>query len=896
MTSFADRALRKLKKILGKEEDRSIPFAELFKRFQCIVHANNAALQLIADMDGKQGGDFVFDRKYLSDCVQEIKKLALSGAHDLNFITGNKFLGLYDIIEGLASELETELSGRVGIHHEARRVLHMHEVEEGDEDVVGHKAYNLSRLMQLPGLNIPKGFVAGVACFRDYLAYNNLFDEIANLIEACQKGEKSVASTSSAIQLLILAGDIPPRLRREVMAAAREICDDKTDSARFAVRSSAIGEDGDFSFAGIHDSFLNVRYSELLPVYKRVLASLYSPADLSYRLKMSLFFMEMAMPVLFEPMIPGKTAGVLYTLDPNQPDRMECIVSATRGLGEAVVAGRDEVDTFRVSRHPPHGLIHQQIARKSPATNAAGEDNPPDAPNRPQEDASLTPAEIVSIVETGLILERFFKKPLDVEWSIDRGERLWILQARQLKIVRKQRLPKPQYREKLKNHRILLKDKGMIAYRGIGTGPVYLVTDSEKDLSDFPTGAVLVSREAQPRLAEVIPKAGAVITDIGTTTGHMATVAREFRVPTIVGTSEGTRRLRHGQVVTVDAEKKVVYEGRVEALVHHQLLDEPVFEKTAEFQLLRRLLKKIAPLSLTDPNAPEFTPRGCRTFHDVFRFVHEKAFQTLTRAGANPRICMQRGGRRLKSPILMDLILIDLGGGIDDSAENQVEVNPGQIRSTPMKAIWEGLSAPDVWNVNPVTVDFRGFMSSITRTQSEKGLAHSQPRINLGVIGGNYVYLSLPLGYHFTAVEAGIGDKTENNYISFRFSGGVTDITRRSRRAKLLASILEKSGFKVNVSRDLVNARAIDLTSDQIIASLQLIGRLIGFTRQLDVLLKSDTDIDEYFDRFMKQAEKLERGALSEGPPSPEPRVPTAAGNGPAATPGGAGMKNKRLS
>lgn len=854
MSNFATTAFQSLKKFIVKKEDHQISFAELFKRFQNILHSNNAALQLIADMDGKRGGDFVFDRKYLNDCINELKKLAFSGSHHLNFITKNKFFELYDVIENLANVLEIELSGQMGIH-EARRILHLNGIEEGDEDVVGYKAYNLSRLMHLPKINIPKGFAAGVACFRDYLAYNNLFGDIAALIQACQNKERSVNSVSSAIQLLILAGDIPPRFRREVLAAANKICADKIESTYFSVRSSAIGEDGELSFAGLHDSFLNVRHSELLPMYQRVLASLYSPADLSYRLKMNLFFMEMAMPVLFQPMVPSRVAGVLYTLDPNNPDRLECIVSGNWGLGETVVAGQEMVDTFRVSRNPPYSVFDQEINLKTRMAAPLKGGSLQVTPDRLQNRACLTSQEIISIVKTGLTLERFFKKPMDMEWSIDEQGQLWVLQARQLTIPRKSRLPKPQLQETLKAHRILMRNRGMIAYRGIGTGAVYLVKNGN-DLADFPTGAVMVSRDAQPRLAEAIPRASAIVTDIGTATGHMATVAREFRVPTLVGTGDGTQLLQCGQVVTVDAEKKVIYEGRVEALVHHQLLDEPIFEKTAEFQLLRKLLRKIAPLSLTDPNSPGFTPRGCKTFHDVFRFVHEKAFQALTQIGSNPRVFLRRGGKRLRSQIPMDLVLIDLGGGIDETDGPKTEVSPEQISSMPMKAIWEGLSSPNTWGVNPVSVDFKGFMSSITRTQSESEMAQSLPRVNLGVIGSNYVYLSLPLGYHFTAIEAGVGEKVESNYISFRFAGGVTDITRRSRRARLLTSILERAGFKVDRSKDLVNARAIDLTKDQIISNLHLIGRLIGFTRQLDVLLKNDTDIDKFFSQFMGQVEK----------------------------------------
>lgn len=844
--------LQLFKKFFGPKGRDQIPFAELFKRFQDILRKNTAAMELIADMDGKMGGDFVFDRKYLSDSIKKLKELVVGNAYDLNFITNNQFLAIYEVIESLANELEAELSGKVVVR-ETRRIYHFHQIDEGTEDIVGYKAYNLSKMIHLPKIYFPDGFVASIGCFRDYLAYNNLFEKIATLLEACEKEDKAVGSVSNAICLMILGGDIPPNIRREILNAANKICHGKFEGCYLSVRSSAVGEDGDLSFAGLHDSYLNVRYGELLSAYKKVLASLYNSASLAYRRQMNLFPMEMAMPVLYQRMVPSRVAGVLYTLDPSNPEGAECIVSASWGLGRVVVEGQAATDTFRVLRTPPHAIMDQKISTKTwmlaPLKSGSARKVPAELRNK----ASLSPQEASRIVEAGLILERFFKKPMDVEWSIDDKGRLWVVQARPLRVSRPKRPLRMELDEVLKKQRILLKEKGMIAYRGIGAGPVWIAANSD-DLTRFPAGSVLVSHFAPPRLAEIIPRASAILTDIGTTTGHMATVAREFKVPTIVGTGEATRVLQPEQIVTVDAERNIVYEDCIEQLLHHQLLEKPAFEFTLEFQVLRRLLKKIAPLYLTDPTAANFTPKGCRTFHDIMRFVHEKAFQALAQTGADPRHFVRRGGRRLKSQIPLDLILIDLGGGIAETAGRQTYVSPDQITSIPMRAIWAGLSSPHTWNLEPIPIDFKGLMSSVTRVQGSDLLGNSLPGVNLGVIGADYVNLSLPLGYHFTVVEAAVGPKPENNYITFRFAGGVTDITRRSRRATLLMTILEKDGFKVELNGDLVNARAIDLTKEQMSGNLYLIGRLIGFTRQLDILLKNDTDIERYLDKFMHQA------------------------------------------
>lgn len=859
MVSFG-KTLAALKKLLGREAKGQISFSDLFGRFRKILEKNNTAMELIADMGGKMGGDFVFDKKYLIDSVRELEGLVRSGAYDLNLITNNKYLEMYGVIENLAKALEIELSGKIAIQG-ANRIYYLEEIEDGMEDMVGYKAFNLSRILHLPGARVPYGFVVTIAGFRDYLAYNDLFEKIGELIEECKREKRSAESASDAIRLLILAGEISPELRRQILAASRKICDGKPDSSYFSIRSSAVGEDGDLSFAGLHDSFLNVRFDELMSDFKKVLASLYNQASLEYRLRMNLFPMEMAMPVLYQTMVKSRVAGVLYTLDPNRPGGSESILSCGWGLGKILVEGGVSGDTFRVSRSPPYPIVEKRIGSKTSMLVPLEKGPVRAVPRELQSKPCLTPKEVAMIVEMGLVLERYFKRPLDVEWTLDDRGQLWILQARQINIPSASGPRLPELKGALEGHPVLLRGRGVIAYRGIGAGPVWIVRDIH-DLSRFPTGGVLVSHYAPPWLARAIPRASAIITDIGATIGHMATVAREFRVPTLVGTEVATQVLSPNQEVTVDAERNVIYEGRIQELLRRQLLEKPAFEITHEFQLLRRLLRRIAPLSLTDPEAPNFTAKGCQTFHDIMRFIHEKAFQALVQLGEDPRSLLRRGGKRLRSHLPLDLVLIDVGGGLADSAGERPDVNLDQITSVPMKALWDGLSSPHAWNTEPIPVDFKGLMSSLTRTQPPQVLGNSLPGVNLAIIGLNYVNLSLPLGYHFTAVEAGTGASPRNNYIFFRFVGGVTDLTRRSRRATLLMTILEKAGFKVKVNGDLVIARAVDLTEEQMSDYLRLIGKLIGFTRQLDVLLKNDRDIDSYFEKFMDQIEEAKGNSI----------------------------------
>ncbi|MEJ2660321.1 MAG: PEP/pyruvate-binding domain-containing protein, partial [Desulfobacteraceae bacterium] len=831
----------------------ALPFGDLFVRFHQVLEENTKAFEIISEMEDKLGGEYVFDRKFLEDTAQAIKAVILRSAYHFNAITNNKYSEIYDVIESLTQQLQQELTGRRHFPR-GQNVVGLTSINDTLAAAVGNKAYKLSKVAQLPQTAVPPGTVVTVMGFRKYLAYNNLFDEIKTLLEACRGGGCELEPVCRKIRLMILGGEIPPDLRQEILQATQRICPRSPESELYSVRSSAVGEDGERSFAGLHDTLLNVPFRDLLSGYKQILASLYNPAALEYRIKFQIPFEDMAMAVLYQQMVPGEVSGVIYSIDPNAPQENTCLVTAARGLGKGVVEGSTAADTFRLSRDPPYPILGLRRG------GAQAAESSPDAEPGQEIRPCLEPDTASALVETAMILERFFKRPLDIEWSIDGQGRVWILQARPLGLARGSRARSPELKNLLQRYPVILQDLGTIAYRGIGAGRVWIAREGA-GLEDFPTGAVLVSRYSLPVLARAIPRASAVITDVGSPTGHMATVAREFRIPTIVDTGSATEILSAGQLVTVDAERNVVYEGRIKELLHHQLLERASFETTYEFQLLRRMLKRIAPLTLVDPEDSNFIPAGCRTLHDVLRFIHEKAITALVAIAQDPGTLLKHGGRRLKADLPLNLILIDIGGGLEAGLGKTDWAEPRHILSEPMRALWAGMDAPDVWNTDPVAADFKGLISSVTRTQAMALSGHVLTGLNVAVLSANYLNLTLRVGYHFTVVDASLTPSAENNSIFFRFIGGATDITRRSRRAVLLGSILEEFGFKVEKKGDLVIARAVDGTEEQTRAHLRIIGRLIGFLRQLDILMKDDSAVDHYFNRFMAD----HRGALQSG-------------------------------
>src|SRR5450759_3185568 len=181
----------------------------------------------------------------------------------------------------------------------------------------------------------------------------------------------------------------------------------------------------------------------------------------------------------------------------------------------------------------------------------------------------------------------------------------------------------------------LLLSVGEVVCPGIGTG-VAVHMDEDGDFDAFPEGGVLVVKRPSPRFVRLMGKAVAIVADSGSTTGHMASLAREFRVPTLLGTRAGTRAIAAGKLVTVDAFGGYVYAGDVDVPLVGASPGEPKTRGSRDVLarlLLRRAAELIVPLRLTDPWAPEFRAEHCTTLHDITRYVHERSYEEMCRLG-----------------------------------------------------------------------------------------------------------------------------------------------------------------------------------------------------------------------------------------------------------------------
>ena len=120
------------------------------------------------------------------------------------------------------------------------------------------------------------------------------------------------------------------------------------------------------------------------------------------------------------------------------------------------------------------------------------------------------------------------------------------------------------------------------------------------------------------------------------------------------------------------------------------------------------------------------------------------------------------------------------------------------------------------------------------------------------IIAGRYLNFNSRLGYHFTTIDTFCGPEINDNYITFYFKGGAADIGRRSRRAVMIASVLRKLGFKVEQKGDMVRGEAKKYSEEFTAGKLDMLGRLLGSVRLLDMHLADDRQVEWYAEQFLQ--------------------------------------------
>ncbi|MCK9376254.1 MAG: PEP-utilizing enzyme [Syntrophobacterales bacterium] len=837
--------------------------------FKDLLDSNTQLLNIITDLEEKLKGRDVFGMSYVRSQSARAAFHAFRMIKSLDVLSGHKYPVLYGVLDRINSGIKDCLGEKKELPL-TEPVLDLARVNQDMVDWVGGKNAHLGEALKI-GLPIPAGFAITTRAFADFLAHNDLVDEInKRKMEIDPANPLTVQQVSAGLQALITAAEIPPALAAAILDAYARMQVRLGGSLRVSMRSSAIGEDSELSFAGQYLTILNVPGEELLPAYKKILASLYTSRAVSYRLNKGIRDEDIAMSVVCLQMVDAVASGVMYSHHPFNVRDDNLLISAVWGLGPYAVDGVISPDTYRVAKTPELPLLDLKVSHKPVqlvADPVAGLHELP-VPEAKQDQPCLSPEQIRTLAAYGIKLEEHYHCPQDVEWALAPDGRLLVLQSRPLRLQAPaagdlQAIPP------VAGYPLLL-EGGAAAFPGVGCGPAFLVTRDE-DLLDFPDGAVLVARHSSPKFVMVMPKAQAIVTDSGSISGHMASLSREFSLPTLLGTGVATRAIAPGQIVTVDAYAGRVYQGQVPELLDRRPARESLLKDTPVYETLKQVGEFILPLRLVDPKSPEFAPEFCRSLHDLGRLVHELSYTEMFKI--SDLVSAQPGyAVKLDAPIPLDLYLIDLGGGLVEAAARAPKVAVDRVASVPLQALLRGMTLPAVRGREPRPVQLSGLLS----VMREQMLAAPNVEERFGersyaIISDKYLNFSSRVGYHYSVLDAYCGATLNKNYITFSFKGGAADDVRRSRRVRAIAVVLLGLDFAVEVKGDRVDARLAKEPCPVLQEKLDQLGRLLIFTRQMDMLMTSEISVEAVAQNFLQGNYTLDLNALTTPDASPNP-------------------------
>ncbi len=818
---------------------------EKYFAFKQLLDANNEVLEQLADMRHRLNFDESLDMAYVRAMCTSISVGVYRIISNLGKITDSREDALLERFEEIKDKIADCLEPKPALGGQPL-ALSFEEIGESSESLVGKKMASLAELRRIPQINVPEGFVITTEAHQQFTRRNELAEKISKeLNQLLEKGDEGVDTISKTIQNLILAKPAPDEIVRAAEPYIEQVEKRLGPGVRFALRSSATVEDRPGqSFAGQFSTFLNVGREQFFDYYKKVLASKYSAHAILYRKEVGGVDENVLVAVGCMVMVAPKAAGIIFTVDPRGfRDRM--IINATFGLGLPVSDGSAIVDQYHVTRSAPLTVRKRFVPEKKtmclPGAKAGVEvvETPPES----QTKACLTDAQILELAESALLIEQYYGTPQNIEWAYDKEGRLFILQSRALQVAEKRETPT----ESVHEERVLLRG-GHIACPGIATGEAFIAHDVA-EASAIPKGAVLVIRQTSPAYSRALLKASALVSDIGAVTSHLALIAAELGLPTLIGVREATTRIRPGETITVDAVEGVIYAGEISVPARGPLRRQTRAE-THVARIVRQTLKHIAGLTLTNPQDPSFRASACKTYHDITRYAHEVAIREMFKI--NDNISVGAGVvRRLDVGIPLSIFLIDLSSPAEETGRDRMRIE--DIKSIPFASLLKGMCSEGIRWAGFVPIDMKGFFSVMANTlydryQGDRALGEA----SYAVISENYVNFSSRLAYHFATVDSYCGEDRHSNYITFRFMGGGASMDKKTRRAQFISRVLKAHEFLVEQKEDLVNATLRKRTAKVICEKLVVLGQLMGATRQIDVTMVSDNLVDQYVQEFLR--------------------------------------------
>jgi pyruvate,water dikinase len=467
--------------------------------------------------------------------------------------------------------------------------------EIGIEDVlsVGGKNASLGEMYQnltAQGVKVPNGFAITAEAYSYVLESSGALKALHVMLDGLNpESVDDLQAKGKKCREIVYNCTIPDDLRLEILEAYKRLQEEYGEKLSLAVRSSATAEDSpEASFAGQNETYLNVSGEEaLLDSYKRALASNFTDRSIHYKYDNHFEYLKVLLSVCVMKMVRSDKAasGVMFSIDTESGFKDVVFINGAYGLGENVVQGSVNPDSFYV--HKPtckagfHAVLKRSLGTKQikmvfndriHQSNMAVEytKNIPVAQSE-QERFCISDADVLILADYAIKIEEYYSqkaghhKPMDIEWAKDGidGE-IYIVQARPETV--ESRDDKLFYETYTLKNRSKVLIEGRAVGRKIASGRVRKIEDVSK-LNEFQVGDVLVADTTTPDWEPIMKIASAIITNKGGRTCHAAIISRELGIAAVVGADGATELLQDGDEVTVscaEGENGYVYQGILE--------------------------------------------------------------------------------------------------------------------------------------------------------------------------------------------------------------------------------------------------------------------------------------------------------------------------------------------
>jgi len=448
-----------------------------------------------------------------------------------------------------------------------------------DIEAVGGKNASLGEIfsqLTSKGISVPDGFATTTFAFQSFLSHNSLHTPLYQLMQTLDTVKFSnLAQVGSKARAMLLHGNMPTSVKNAIIAAYNHLTGNGQDAV--AVRSSATAEDlPHASFAGQHESFLNIKGKDVLvEAVIKCFASLYTDRAIKYRHENGFAHEKVSLSVGIQKMVRADKgcSGVVFTLEPESGFKNIIHISGVWGLGENLVQGSVTPDEYYVFKPTllmgKNAVISKKIGSKAKTMiYGEGNDQPViniDTPAERRIQPVLSDDEITSLAKWAIVIEEHYRTPMDIEWAKDGlTGKLYILQAR------------PETVQSAKNlmetteYTLINKPPAITSGQAIGSkiasGKARVLASPAEAGKLFP-GEIVVTDMTSPDWDPVLKNAAAIITNKGGRTSHAAIVARELGVPAIVGCNNATAVITEGETITVsccEGSEGFVYKGKID--------------------------------------------------------------------------------------------------------------------------------------------------------------------------------------------------------------------------------------------------------------------------------------------------------------------------------------------